>query len=234
MTEFGVGTYTRNVIRALGRLDHSNEYFLMGSPQKVAEIGPLPPNFQTIPLLDDGSTAKGYMHCRAVLKRLHCDLVHIPYLFWMPRSLPCPYVMTVHDVLEHMYDPVVSVTQCARLLKPGGVLVVKSPNGPMQLRKERVRKMLGRGDGYVATIGHLNQFSPKTLSLAFRKSGLEPTLIRPARSFQEGITGPGFTARRVARHVAVAAANALMQATGVGLNLVGIARKPSAAVRCGS
>jgi SAM-dependent methyltransferase len=138
------------------------------------------------------------------------------------------------DVLEHMYDPVVSVTQCARLLKPGGVLVVKSPNGPMQLRKERVRKMLGRGDGYVATIGHLNQFSPKTLSLAFRKSGLEPTLIRPARSFQEGITGPGFTARRVARHVAVAAANALMQATGVGLNLVGIARKPSAAVRCGS
>jgi glycosyltransferase involved in cell wall biosynthesis len=103
MTEFGVGTYTRNVIRALGRLDRSNDYFLMGSPQKVEEIGPLPPNFKTIPLLDDGSTAKGYMHCRAVLKRLHCDLVHIPYLFWMPRSLPCPYVMTVHDVLEHMY-----------------------------------------------------------------------------------------------------------------------------------
>jgi glycosyltransferase involved in cell wall biosynthesis len=103
MTEFGVGTYTRNVIRALSRLDRSNDYFLMGSPQKVEEIGPLPPNFKTIPLLDDGSTAKGYMHCRAVLKRLHCDLVHIPYLFWMPRSLPCPYVMTVHDVLEHMY-----------------------------------------------------------------------------------------------------------------------------------
>ena len=103
MTEFGVGTYTRNVIRALGRLDRSNDYFLMGSPQKVVEIGPLPPNFQTIPLLDDGSTAKGYMNCRTVLKRLHCDLVHIPYLFWMPRSLPCPYVMTVHDVLEHMY-----------------------------------------------------------------------------------------------------------------------------------
>ena len=103
MTEFGVGTYTRNVIRALGRLDHSSEYFLIGSPQKVAEIGPLPPNFQNIPLLDDGSTAKGYLECRGILKRWNCDLVHIPYLFWMPRSLPCPYVMTVHDVLEHMY-----------------------------------------------------------------------------------------------------------------------------------
>jgi glycosyltransferase involved in cell wall biosynthesis len=29
--------------------------------------------------------------------------MHIPHLFWMPRALPCPYVMTVHDLLEHMY-----------------------------------------------------------------------------------------------------------------------------------
>ena len=112
--------------------------------------------------------------------------------------------------------------------KPGGTLVVKSPNGPMQLRKERVKKMLGRGDGYVATIGHLNQFTPKTLSLAFRKGGLEPNLNRPGLSFQEGITGPGFTARRVARHVMIAGANALMRVTGTGLNLVGIAKKTSA------
>lgn len=78
----------------------------------------------------------------------------------------------------------------------------------------------------MAGIGHLNQFTPKTLSLAFRKGGLEPVMVQPAQSFQEGITGPGLTARRVARHVAVAAANVLMQATGVGLNLVGIAKKP--------
>jgi SAM-dependent methyltransferase len=129
------------------------------------------------------------------------------------------------DVLEHMYDPVAAVTQCARLLKPGGVLVVKSPNGPMQLRKERVKKMLGRGDGYVATVGHLNQFTPKTLSLAFRKGGLEPVLVRPAQSFQEGIVGAGYTTRRVARHVGVAVANAVMRVTGVGLNLVGMGRK---------
>jgi len=129
------------------------------------------------------------------------------------------------DVLEHTYDPVTAVRQCARLLKPSGVLVVKSPNGPMQLRKERVKKTLGCGDGYVATIGHLNQFTAKTLSLAFRKGGLEPVLVRPAQSFQQGIVGPGLTPRRVARHVAIATANALMQLTGVGLNLVGIARR---------
>ncbi|MEY2413954.1 MAG: hypothetical protein QOD84_2560 [Acidobacteriaceae bacterium] len=103
ITDFGVGTYTRNVVRALGRLDVKNEYFLFGAPQKVSEIGFLPPNFHAVPLLHGENTIKGYFECRATLRRLNCDLVHIPHLFWMPRNLPCPYVMTVHDVLEHMY-----------------------------------------------------------------------------------------------------------------------------------
>jgi len=102
MTEFGVGTYTRNVVRALGRLDRKTKYFLIGSPEKVKEIGSLPANFHTVPLLEADTTAKGYFEFRTILKRLNVDLVHIPHLFWMPRSLPCPYVMTVHDVLEHM------------------------------------------------------------------------------------------------------------------------------------
>jgi glycosyltransferase involved in cell wall biosynthesis len=102
MTEFGVGTYTRNVVRTLGRLDRNNKYFLIGSPEKVKEIGPLPANFHTVPLLEPDTTTKGYFEFRVILKRLKCDLAHIPHLFWMPRALPCPYVMTVHDLLEHM------------------------------------------------------------------------------------------------------------------------------------
>jgi glycosyltransferase involved in cell wall biosynthesis len=102
MTEFGIGTYTRNVVRALGRLDRRTKYFLIGSPEKVKEIGALPANFHTVPLLAADTTAKGYFEFRTILKRLNVDLVHIPHLFWLPRSLPCPYVMTVHDVLEHM------------------------------------------------------------------------------------------------------------------------------------
>jgi len=103
MTEFGVGTYIRNVVRTLGRLDLETTYFLIGSPAKVKEIGPLPPNFHSVPLAEPERSLKSFRDFRTVVKRLECDLVHIPYLFWMPRGLPCPYVMTVHDVLEHMY-----------------------------------------------------------------------------------------------------------------------------------
>lgn len=102
MTEFGVGTYIRNVVRTLGRLDHENQYLLIGSPAKVEEIGVLPPNFQTVPLLASDRSVEGYREFRGALKRLSCDLVHIPNLFSVPRMLPCPYVMTVHDMLEHM------------------------------------------------------------------------------------------------------------------------------------
>ncbi len=102
MTEFGVGTYIRNVVRTLGRVDHEHTYFLIGPPPKINEIGPLPPNFQTVPLLAPERSVKGYREFRIALKRLDCDLVHIPNLFSVPRFLPCPYVMTVHDLLEHM------------------------------------------------------------------------------------------------------------------------------------
>jgi len=102
MTEFGVGTYIRNVVRTLGRLDRETKYLLIGPPAKVQEIGALPPNFHSVPLLAPERSVQGYREFRTALQRLECDLVHIPNLFSIPRALPCPYVMTVHDMLEHM------------------------------------------------------------------------------------------------------------------------------------
>jgi glycosyltransferase involved in cell wall biosynthesis len=102
MTEFGVGTYIRNIVRTLCRLDHENEYFLIGPPAKVQEIGVLSPNFHHIPAEAPERTFQGYREFRTALKRLNCDLVHIPNLFSVPRMMPCPYVMTVHDMFEHM------------------------------------------------------------------------------------------------------------------------------------
>lgn len=103
MTEFGVGTYIRNVVRTLSRLDQDSTYFLVGSPAKIAECGPLPRNFQAVELTADDNTLKGCVEFRATVRRLGCNVAHIPHMFWMPRGLSCPYVLTVHDLLEHMY-----------------------------------------------------------------------------------------------------------------------------------
>ncbi|MBV8894059.1 MAG: glycosyltransferase family 4 protein [Acidobacteria bacterium] len=101
-TDFGVGTYIRNIVRALSRLDRQNRYYLIGSPDKAGEIGTLPANFDSVSFREPENSTRGYFAFRTTVRRLECDLVHIPHLFWIPRALPCRYVMTVHDVLEHM------------------------------------------------------------------------------------------------------------------------------------
>ena len=98
ISDFGVGTYIRNIVRALSRLDRENKYYLIGAPEKVQEIGLLAPNFHNIAFTERDTSARGYFGFRTVLRRLNCDLVHVPHLFWLPRALPCPYVMTVHAV----------------------------------------------------------------------------------------------------------------------------------------
>ena len=103
MTEFGIGTYIRNVVRNLARLDERDTYFLIGPSAKVAEFGSLPANFKAAELAAADNTLKGCVEFRAIVRRLDCDLAHIPHMFWMPRGLACPYVLTVHDLLEHMY-----------------------------------------------------------------------------------------------------------------------------------
>ena len=103
MTEFGIGTYIRNVVRTLARLDRDSKYFLVGETSKVAECGPLPANFHSVPLVLGDNTVKGAMDFRAIVRRLDVDVVHVPHLYWMPRGLRCPYVLTVHDLLDHLY-----------------------------------------------------------------------------------------------------------------------------------
>ena len=51
--DFGVGTYIRNVVRTLGRLDQASNYFLIGGRDRVREIGKLPPNFHIVPFSAD-------------------------------------------------------------------------------------------------------------------------------------------------------------------------------------
>jgi len=103
MTEFGVGTYIRNVVQNLAKLDRKSKYFLLGSPAKAAECGALPGNFHAVQFATPENTLRAGIEFRGIVRRLECDVVHVPHLFWMPRWLNCPYVVTVHDLLDHMY-----------------------------------------------------------------------------------------------------------------------------------
>ena len=99
---FGIGTYIRNVVRALARLDKGSEYLLVGPSERFREFGDLPPNFVNIefPHLEKSLT-NYFTFGRAVLHH-RCDVVHVPHLFWRPRYMPVPYVVTAHDMQTYM------------------------------------------------------------------------------------------------------------------------------------
>jgi glycosyltransferase involved in cell wall biosynthesis len=103
-SDFGVATYLRNVVRTIGRLDRTNEYFLIGNAEQVQrQVGDLPPNFTHLPFETGDVTPRLYLEFRRVIKHINCDLIHVPHTFWRPLPVSCPYIMTVHDLLDYMY-----------------------------------------------------------------------------------------------------------------------------------
>ena len=96
---FGVGTYARNIVRTLAQLDAENQYFLIGAPERLRELGTLPANFKAIAFPRETSSPAYYLDFHALLRKLKADVLHVPYLTWQPLLAPCPYVLTVHDLL---------------------------------------------------------------------------------------------------------------------------------------
>jgi len=103
LTDFGVGTYLRNVVRGLARLEHNHQYYLIGDPDRVREIGELPSNFEAVPIAPHDTKLGEYADFRRQVKRCRCDLLHVPHLLAMPQYMLCPYVVTVHDLLDYLY-----------------------------------------------------------------------------------------------------------------------------------
>jgi glycosyltransferase involved in cell wall biosynthesis len=103
--DFGVGTYIRNVVRMLGRTDRQNNYLLIGPAEPLREIGDLPPNFLNAPYSLPDTSARNYFEFQGILRRFRCDVLHVPHLFSSPQYIPCKYVVTVHDLLDHFYPP---------------------------------------------------------------------------------------------------------------------------------
>lgn len=75
-------------------------------------------------------------------------------------------VITLFDVLEHFHDPMSYLRECQRILKPGGILLIETPNTrSFALRVFRTRSKLLQPDI------HLTLFSPQNLRRALTTCG---------------------------------------------------------------
>lgn len=91
--------------------------------------------------------------------------------------------VTLTDVLEHIPEPRSVLETVARILAPGGSIAVKVPNGPNQLRKERVRAALGLSTrvSVADNLVHVNHFSVRALATALERAGFQDVNVLVGR-----------------------------------------------------
>lgn len=93
---FGIGTYIRNLVSALSKLDKVNRYTLVGLPGAPV-IEALGENFQFTEFPRPDTDPVQNVTFPLFIRQLGVDLSHIPLnsvAYWMPK----PYVVTIHDL----------------------------------------------------------------------------------------------------------------------------------------
>jgi glycosyltransferase involved in cell wall biosynthesis len=101
--DFGIGTYIRNLLKALGALDKINRYVMVGNVEDRKLLGGLPGNFQFADYGRGDDNQWDNIAFPVFLRRFHADLVHIP-LNRVPLMMPRPYVVTIHDMASLLFD----------------------------------------------------------------------------------------------------------------------------------
>jgi len=103
VADFGIGTYIRNLVRSLARLDHANHYTLITPGPAVPEFNDLPSNFEVAAYERKRRAGFTQLGFTVFLRRFAADLFHIP-LNAVPIWMPKPYLVTIHDMSTLLFS----------------------------------------------------------------------------------------------------------------------------------
>lgn len=99
--DFGIGTYIRNLLAALGEIDSTNLYFVVTHPEDLGELPTLPDNFSKV--VWRPRRVANPIAFPMFLRGFSADLFHVP-LNDVPLLMPRPYLVTLHDMSTLIYD----------------------------------------------------------------------------------------------------------------------------------
>jgi len=100
--DYGIGTYVRNVVRHLARLDHETTYLLFCNPADEPVLRDLAENF--VPVVDaaSGYGLREHVSIPLKLRRLRAELLHSPH-YVRPLLCTVPSVVTIHDCIHLLF-----------------------------------------------------------------------------------------------------------------------------------
>ena len=128
--DFGVGTYIRNLLQAIGAAGTKHRYHLICAPNDAPQFAHLPPNFETVPYARADSSRLDHVELPRLIRGLRADVTHIPF-HRVPLLLDKPYAVTIHDLSSLFYDDASGMLHAVRgfrlrrgLERAGGIIAV--------------------------------------------------------------------------------------------------------------
>jgi alpha-1,3-rhamnosyl/mannosyltransferase len=106
IADFGIGTYIRGLVGALGHLDRETRYLLLApaAGRERSELAAsLPPNFAWVEQDSPGYSLREQFALSRQLAGLAPDLFHAPH-YVLPARTPPRVVVTIHDLI-HLIHP---------------------------------------------------------------------------------------------------------------------------------
>jgi len=100
--DYGIGTYVRNLVRHLARLDHETTYFLFCDDSDQATLRDLAENFVPVVENSAGYSVREHLSIPLQLRRLGADLLHSPH-YVVPLLGRRPCVVTIHDCIHLLF-----------------------------------------------------------------------------------------------------------------------------------
>lgn len=100
--DFGIGTYIRNLLRHLARLDHQTEYVAFCRPEDCEDIRALGPNFRPVPSRAAHYSWREQWAIPLAVSREKPDVFHEPH-YVLPPMTPGRCVVTIHDCIHLMF-----------------------------------------------------------------------------------------------------------------------------------
>jgi glycosyltransferase involved in cell wall biosynthesis len=100
--DFGIGTYTRNLLEHLARIDRDSEYVLLCHEPDLGIAATLGTNFRTVLEPSPSYSIREQFHVPWVLHRERPDVFHAPH-YVLPPATPCRSLVTIHDCIHLMF-----------------------------------------------------------------------------------------------------------------------------------
>jgi glycosyltransferase involved in cell wall biosynthesis len=102
LRDFGIGTYIRNILTELSRLDRTNEYIVLCRPDDIDSGDVLGRNFRMVPETAPNYSVAEQFKIPLSLARESVHLLHEPH-YVLPPLVRCRSVVTIHDCIHLMF-----------------------------------------------------------------------------------------------------------------------------------